>query len=238
MHILFLSDNFPPEVNAPATRTFEHCTEWVKLGAKVTVVTCFPNFPKGKIYDGYKNKIWQKDETSGMRVIRVWTFIYPNEGFVGRILDYLSFMITSFVCGLFVRKVDLVIGTSPQFFTACSAYFISLFKRVPWVFEVRDLWPESIKAVGAIGSVNILRLLEKLELYLYNKADLIILVTNSFKQKLKNRGVKPEKLHVAVIQCTRCWSRSHYTGPGHGHLDARLQNSRTRFRLHTSMCRL
>ena len=198
MHILFLSDNFPPEVNAPATRTFEHCAEWVKLGATVTVVTCCPNFPKGKIYDGFKNKIWQQEETCGIRVIRVWTFIYPNEGFIGRILDYLSFMVTSFVGGLFVSKVDMVVGTSPQFFTVCSAFFISLCKRVPWVFEVRDLWPESIKAVGAIGSVKILRLLEKLELYLYHKADLIILVTNSFRQKLKNRGVKPEKMYVVT----------------------------------------
>ena len=118
-----------------------------QTGAKVTVITCCPNFLRGKIYDGFKNKIWQIEENCGIRVIRVWTFIYPNKGFIGRILDYLSFMVTSFVCGLFVRKVDIVVGTSPQFFTVCSAYFVSLFKRVPvWVFEVHDLWPESIRA--------------------------------------------------------------------------------------------
>ena len=193
MHILFISDNFPPEVNAPATRTFEHCTEWVKLGAKVTVITCCPNFPKGKIYDGFKNKIWQIEENCGIRVIRVWTFIYPNKGFIGRILDYLSFMVTSFVCGLFVRKVDIVVGTSPM-----PRFVVPiLFPCLRGFRGVRGSWPESIRA-RAIGSANILRLLEKLELYLYHKADLIILVTNSFRQKLKSRGVKPEKMHVVT----------------------------------------
>ena len=60
--ILFLTDNFPPEVNAPASRTYDHCKEWVKSGADVTVITCFPNFPQGHVYDGYKNKLWQKED--------------------------------------------------------------------------------------------------------------------------------------------------------------------------------
>ena len=72
MKILFITDNFPPEVNAPATRTFEHCKEWVKKGDEVTVITCAPNFPKGKVYEGYKNKLFQKEEIKGIKVIRVW----------------------------------------------------------------------------------------------------------------------------------------------------------------------
>lgn len=75
MHILFLTDNFPPEVNAPASRTFEHCLEWVKSGHKVTVITCAPNFPKGKVFDGYRNRLWQREQMAGIRVIRVWSFI-------------------------------------------------------------------------------------------------------------------------------------------------------------------
>ena len=74
-HILFLTDNFPPEVNAPASRTFEHCREWVKAGYKVTIVTGVPNFPKGKVFDGYRNKLWQRETVEGIRVIRVWTYI-------------------------------------------------------------------------------------------------------------------------------------------------------------------
>jgi len=170
MHILFLSDNFPPEVNAPASRTFEHCREWVKLGHQVTVVTCAPNFPSGKVFGGYENKLWQQEVMDGIRVIRVWSYITANEGFLKRVLDYVSYMAMAVLASFFVRKVDVVIGTSPQFFTACAAYLVGLCKRCPWVFELRDLWPESIRAVGAMKESRVLDWLEKLELFLYRKA--------------------------------------------------------------------
>ena len=80
MRILFLTDNFPPEVNAPASRTFEHCREWVQQGVQVTVITCAPNFPQGKVYEGYQNKLYQKEVIEGITVIRVWSYITANEG--------------------------------------------------------------------------------------------------------------------------------------------------------------
>ena len=114
------------------------------------MITCAPNFPKGKVFDGYRNRAWQTEEMDGIRVIRVWSYITANEGFVKRILDYQSFMVTATLASPFVRGVDVVVGTSPQFFTACAAYVVAGMKRVPWVFELRDLWPESIRAVGAM----------------------------------------------------------------------------------------
>ncbi|MEY4171107.1 MAG: hypothetical protein RLZ94_2180, partial [Actinomycetota bacterium] len=150
MHILFLTDNFPPEVNAPASRTFEHCREWVKAGHRVTVITGAPNFPKGKVFPGYRNRLWQSEQMDGIRVVRVWTYVTANEGFARRVLDYLSFMVSAVFGAIFVRKVDLVIGTSPQFFTAVGAWIVSVMKWRPFVFELRDLWPESIKVVGAM----------------------------------------------------------------------------------------
>ena len=110
MNILFLTDNFPPESNAPASRTFDHCVKWVKLGYNVTVITCFPNFPKGKVYKGYKNKLYSKEIINGIRVIRVWSYITKNEGFFKRILDYISFGISSFIFGIF-QKFDVIIAT-------------------------------------------------------------------------------------------------------------------------------
>jgi glycosyltransferase involved in cell wall biosynthesis len=198
MHILFLTDNFPPEVNAPASRTFEHCREWVKAGKKVTVVTCAPNFPKGRVFDGYCNRLWQSEEMEGIRVIRVWTYISANAGFMKRILDYISFMIAAVLASPFIRKVDIVIGTSPQFFTACAAFIVSGYKRVPFVFELRDIWPESIKAVGAMKPGWVLRLLEWLEQFLYRRADRIICVTNSFKRYLTDHGIDPAKVEVVT----------------------------------------
>jgi glycosyltransferase involved in cell wall biosynthesis len=198
MHILFLTDNFPPEVNAPASRTFEHCKEWVRSGHDVTIVTCVPNFPKGRVFKGFQNRIWQTQYIDGIHVVRVWTYITANEGFFKRIFDYLSFMISSFLASFFIPKVDLIIGTSPQFFTVFSAYMVSLFKRVPWVFELRDIWPESIRAVGAIKSSRILDHFERLELFLYDKASAIVSVTHAFKTNLINRGVDELKIHVVT----------------------------------------
>jgi hypothetical protein len=195
MKILFISDNFPPEVNAPASRTFDHASRWAEEGEEVCVLTCAPNFPQGKVYEGYKNNFFKKEEMSGIDVIRVWSYISSNEGFLKRTLDYLSFAFSSFVAGLFI-KTDLIIATSPQFFTAVSAYFLSKIKRKPWVFELRDLWPESIKAVGAMKSEFIFSLLEKLELFLYRDADLIIALTQAFKDNLANRGIKEGKIKV------------------------------------------
>ncbi|MEI6066067.1 MAG: glycosyltransferase family 4 protein [Methylococcaceae bacterium] len=198
MHILFLSDNFPPEVNAPASRTFEHCREWVKAGHKVTVITCAPNFPKGRVFDGYHNRLWQREEMAGIRVLRVWSYITANEGFVKRILDYQSFMVTAALAALFVPEVDVVVGTSPQFFTVCAAYVVSRLKRIPFIFELRDLWPESIKAVGAMKESAAIRMLERVELFLYRKAALIVCVTHSFRKTLIGRGVDGDKIAVVT----------------------------------------
>jgi hypothetical protein len=198
MHILFLTDNFPPEVNAPATRTYEHCREWVKAGHRVTVITCAPNFPKGKVFVGYRNQLWQTEEMSGIRVIRVWTYITANEGFAKRILDYVSFMVTGSLAALFVRQVDVIVGTSPQFFTVCASYFVGAIKRRPWIFELRDLWPESITALGMIDRKRTLHILEALELFLYRKAAAIVSVTHAFKRRLAGRGIDPQKITVVT----------------------------------------
>jgi glycosyltransferase involved in cell wall biosynthesis len=198
VHVLFLTDNFPPEVNAPASRTFEHCREWVKHGHKVTVITCAPNFPKGKVFDGYRNRLWQRETIEGIEVVRVWSYVTANEGFLRRILDYQSYMVSATIASLFVRKVDVVVGTSPQFFTACAAYVAGLLKFRPYIFELRDLWPETIKAVGAMKSSFAIDMLEKLELFLYRRAAKVISVTKSFKANLIRRGIDGSKIEVVT----------------------------------------
>lgn len=193
--ILFITDNFPPEVNAPASRTYDHCKEWVKAGADVTVITCAPNFPQGKVYEGYKNKIYQKESIDGIKVIRVWSYIVPNCGFIKRTLDYISFSITAFIAGLFI-KTDIIIATSPQFFVALTGRALSRVKSHPWIMEVRDLWPESIKTVGAMNDNVIIRYFEWQEKRCYNSATKIIVVTDSFKRTLINRGINSNKIEV------------------------------------------
>ena len=197
MHILFFVDNFPPEVNAPANRSFEHCREWVRAGHKVTIITCAPNFPKGVVFEGYKNKLWQTDTMDGIHVIRVWTFIAANQGVLKRTLDYISYMVSATLAAPFVKKPDLIVATSPQFFTALAGYFASLMHRIPFVFELRDLWPASIEAVGVIKKKSYgIKILEKMEMFLYRRASRIVSVTNSFKDVLIERGVEGEKIDV------------------------------------------
>lgn len=198
MHILFLTDNFPPESNAPASRTFEHCREWVRAGHQVTVITCAPNFPKGKVFDGYRNRLWHQEVMAGIRVIRVWSYITANEGFVKRILDYQSFMLSATMAAPFVRGVDVVVGTSPQFFTACAAYLVSCMKSIPFVFELRDMWPESIKAVGTMKDSAVIRILERIEMFLYRKAVRIVTVTHAFKDTMISRGIDGTKVDVVT----------------------------------------
>ena len=195
MKILFLTDNFPPEVNAPATRTFEHCRQWVLDGIDVTVITCFPNFPQGKVYRGYKNKFCQSEIIDGIHIIRVWTYITANKGFVKRTLDYISFSVSAFITGLF-QKTDLIIATSPQFFTALAGRTLSFWKGKPWIMEVRDLWPESIKTVGAMNDNILIRYFEWQEKRCYHSAQKIIVVTDSFKRKLVERGIDSSKIEV------------------------------------------
>ena len=197
MKILFISDNFPPELNAPASRTFEHCKEWVRLGHKVTVVTCAPNFPRGEVLEGYKNRLFQREYMDGIEVVRVWSYLAPNQGMVRRTLDYLSFAFMASVASV-ARQFDTVITTSPQFFTNAVGVFLSIVRQKYWVLELRDLWPESIDAVGAMSNKRLLNWLEKLELYFYRRANLIIPVTKAFKESLVARGIPKEKIHVVT----------------------------------------
>ncbi len=198
MKILFISDNFPPEVNAPATRTYEHCKEWVKMGAEVTVITCAPNFPQGKVYQGYRNSLYSVEFVDGIKVIRVWSYIVANKGFFKRVLDYISFSVSSFFAGLFI-KTDIIIATSPQFFTALSGRTLAFFKRKPWIMEVRDLWPESIKTVSAGSGFAFdifIKYFEWEEMMCYKSAKKIVVVTDSFKKKFIERGIDARKISV------------------------------------------
>ncbi len=198
MRILFLSDNFPPESNAPATRLFEHATRWVRAGHEVTVITCAPNFPEGVLFPGYRNAWRHVEVIEGIRVVRVKTYITANEGFLKRTLDYMSFMLIGFVMGLFERRPDVVVATSPQFFCAIGGWALAVAKWRPFVFELRDLWPASITAVGAMRRGPVIRMLECIEMFLYRRADAIVSVTESFREELAARGVPRHKIHVVI----------------------------------------
>lgn len=198
MYILFVTENFPPERNASATRVYERACYWIKWGHEVTVITCAPNFPEGKVYPGYKNRWYLVEQMDGIRVVRVKTYISANEGFLLRTVDFVSFMFSSVAAGFFQKKPDIIMATSPQFFAAVGGWVISLLKRKPFIFELGDLWPASIAAVGIMQDNFLLKAVEKLELLLYRKSAVIVALTNAFKNDLICRGIDKNKIYVVI----------------------------------------
>lgn len=218
MKLLILPDNFPPEVNAQARRIFEHGKRWVERGVDVRVITCAPNFPQGKVYDGYRNSLYQTEIMAGIKVERVWSYIAPNAGVARRFLDQMSFGLTSFIAGLFCRA-DLFMASTPNFFPAFSACFLSILKRKPWIFEIRDLWTESIIAVGAMKPNAVIRALAWAEQRLYRHADRIIVVSPAFKDQLIREGVDGGKIDVITNGVDRA---EYMPRPRDPELEARL----------------
>lgn len=197
MRILFLSHYFPPEGNAPATRVHQFCRRWVAAGHEVTVITCAPNVPAGRVYDGYRNRLYQREHLDGVEVIRVWTFLAANAGTLKRILNYVSFLLSAFLVAFFRRSPDVLIATSPQMFCGVAGAMLGLVRRWRFVLEVRDIWPESITTVGAMRKSATVRLLEHLERWMYRRADRIVTVGEGYREKLIARGVPADM--VAVV---------------------------------------
>jgi colanic acid biosynthesis glycosyl transferase WcaI len=196
MHILFLTENFPPETNAAATRVYERAVYWVRWGHRVTVLTSAPNFPEGRLFAGYRNRWYQRDTVDGIEIVRVKTFITANTGFLLRTIDFVSFMASAFFVGLFQKRPDLVVATSPQFFTAVGGWALAAARRLPFIFELGDLWPRSIVAVGAMRRGAMIDLIERVELFLYRRAVAVVALTQAFKDDLTGRGIEPAKIAV------------------------------------------
>src|SRR5262245_33225743 len=197
MRITFLCQYFPPEMGAPAARTFEHARHWAGLGHDVTVITGFPNHPTGVIRPEYRGYFVKRERVEGIDLLRAWVYVAPNKGFTKRVLNFLSFFFSSVVMGAALTpRPDVIVGTSPQFFCAVAAYCLSVIKRAPFVFEVRDIWPQSAVELGALKNRFLIRILESIENHLYRRATLIIPVADSTLRYLISKGVPREKISV------------------------------------------
>lgn len=196
MRITFLTHYFPPEVNAPASRTMEHARIWAKAGHEVTIVTCAPNHPTGRIYPGYRNRLFQTETLDGVKVIRLWTLLSPNEGFLRRSANFASYLAMATLAAPFLPRADVVVSTSPQFFCGLAGYPVSRARRAPWVLEIRDLWPETILVVGALRNRRLVRMLEAMADWAYRKADRVVPLTAPFRDHIIARGAKAERLTV------------------------------------------
>jgi len=197
MKILLITEYFPPEIGAGSTRAYDHSSQWVKNGHDVTVITGFPDYPDGIIPQKYKGYKFLIEDIEGIRVIRTYTFPAPNKGFFRRVISFLSFMISSVLQGTAAsKKQEILIATSPPFLVGVSGYIISKFKNIPFVFEIRDLWPESAIQLGELKNKFVIKFLQKIELYLYHSAKLIVPVAESTINVILKKGIDEKKIVV------------------------------------------
>ena len=198
MTILFLTEYFPPEQNAAASRVFERARLWAADGHTVTVITGAPNFPQGAVHTGYGNHWRQEEYVDGVRVVRVKTFIHPNRGRIRRIVDQASFLPTALLAALRTGRPDVVIATSPTLFAACAACATGGLRRVPFVLEIGDLASASIGAVGALRGRSALSLVRQTERLLYRRAARIVVQTGRVRDEVIAASGRPPS-SVAVI---------------------------------------
>jgi colanic acid biosynthesis glycosyl transferase WcaI len=196
MRILYLSQYFPPEAGATQTRAYEMSSALVQAGHQVTMLAEFPNHPSGIIPSAYRGKRYERVSLEGIDVLRVSVRASPEKNFRSRMLFYLSYMFSAILAGIFLARqpYDLILATSPPLFAGAAGLVLSYLRRLPLVFEVRDLWPAAAVALGELRNPIAIRLSTMLEEACYRRAVRIIVVTRGMQEALEQRGVEPGKL--------------------------------------------
>jgi hypothetical protein len=195
MRILIVTHYFPPEIGAPQARLSELARAWADGGDEVTVLTGMPNHPTGVVPSAYRHRLRVLERVDGYDIVRTWLYATPNEGFVKKTIGHLSFMVTSVLLG--VRRTgaaDVVVVSSPTFFSIFGAWALAKFKRAPLVIDVRDLWPAIFVELGVLTNRRLIWLLERLELWSYGQAAEVVVVSEGFRQDLIRRGVPADKV--------------------------------------------
>lgn len=197
MRIILVTHYFPPETGAPQARLSALAGAWAAAGDEVTVLTGMPNHPTGVLPARYRHAIRRRERVDGYRVVRTWLYATPNEGIARKTLGHLSFMLSSVVLGWRASgPADVVVVSSPTFFSIGAAWLLARMKRARFVVEVRDLWPAIFVELGVLTNRRVIALLERLEMAAYAAADLVIVVSDGFRANLISRGVPEAKVHT------------------------------------------
>jgi len=198
VRILYVSQYFPPEMGAPAARVHELSRAWAAAGHEVTVLTGFAHHPMGVKAAGDRRRLTRRERVDGIDLVRVYVYAAPNKGTRKRMLSYASFFAAASTIGaLRVGRPEIVVATSPQLLSACAGYLLSRIRGVPFVFEVRDLWPESILAVDAMADNAIVRGLKRVARHLYDRSTHIVTVGSGYKRQIEELyGTPASKMTV------------------------------------------
>lgn len=197
MRILIVTHYFPPETGAPQARLSALAETWAADGDEVTVLTGMPNHPTGVLAPPYRRAVLRREMADGYRVVRTWLYATPNEGVARKTLGHLSFMVSSVLLGWrAVGPADVVVVSSPTFFSILSGWVLARVKRARLVVEVRDLWPAIFVQLGVLTNRRIVAVLERMELAAYAAADQVVVVSEGFRGDLIRRGVPASKVHT------------------------------------------
>ena len=196
MRIYYIIHYFPPELNGGATRASELAKLWTMAGHQVTILTGFPNHPNGVILEGYRGKWFMEESVDGYQVRRNVIYATPNKGSFKRILNHISLTVSSVLGSLFKERPDVIIASSPPLFLGISGYLLSRLKRAPYIFEVRDIWPQQAVDLGMLRNHYVIKAMEALEFFLYKRAAKVVGVAQSTKVELTQRGLAPEKIEI------------------------------------------
>ncbi|ANU37669.1 glycosyltransferase family 4 protein [Vibrio scophthalmi] len=199
MKILLLTQWFEPE---PTFKGLLFAQALRDQGHEVEVLTGFPNYPGGKVYDGYKISLYQKEVIGGITIHRAPLYPSHDSSAVKRIFNYVSFAVGSFLVGLLkTRNIDMIYSYHPPLTTSISALLLGFFKRVPFVIDVQDLWPDTLSATGMVNNQSILSIVGKVCDFVYKRAAKIVVLSPGFKTRIASRGVPSEKIEVIYNWC-------------------------------------
>lgn len=188
MRLLILTQYYPPETGAAQNRLHELAVRLKSLGVEVKVLAAMPNYPQMKVYEGYRKKCRVKEEIDGIMVYRSWIYVRNSKSIIQRLLNYFSFVFTSFFAGWFrTGKTDLILCESPPLFLGMSAFLLSRIKRAGMVYNVSDLWPESAEKLGLIKNKTLLGMSTRLEECLYRKSVLVCGQTKGIVENISGR---------------------------------------------------
>lgn len=194
MNILYITQFFPPETGAASRRSYENSKYWSAAGHSVTVLTGFPNYPTGKLYPGYQNRIYEEEKNADLSVVRTFTYIPKYRNIMKRSLNQISYSFFSLLAGRLVHTPDVVIASSPPFGTGFTGYLLARRWKAKFVFEVRDLFPETAIAFGILRNKMLIRMLRRIEKFFYTEADLIVGVTQGICDYVAEIGISRKKV--------------------------------------------
>lgn len=192
LNFLILTQYFPPETGAPQNRLLQLAKRLKKHGVNVVILTAMPNYPQMQVYQGYKGRFYCFEVIEGIPVHRCWIFAGTSKAIIPRLINYFSFVVTSFMVGMFkLNRQDFVMFESPPLFLGISAWLLSKAKRAKMIFNVSDLWPESAEKLGLVTNPLLLKLSTWLEEFLYRHSIIISGQTQGIVGNISRRF--PEK---------------------------------------------